>query len=93
MKVHFVKFQRQSTNDFFDICLYLKPRYIIFENVAAFATNQGGANMQAALAGLVKSSYQVRFGVLRAGAHGVPQNRNRWADFLVKLFVLIGQLL
>jgi DNA (cytosine-5)-methyltransferase 1 len=62
---------------FFDVCDFLKPRYILFENVAAFTIENKGVNMETAIAKLVRSSYQVRFGVLRAAAHGVPQNRQR----------------
>jgi DNA (cytosine-5)-methyltransferase 1 len=57
--------------------MYLKPRFIIFENVAAFTTDQKGANLQQALALLVEHGYQVKFGILRAAAHGVPQSRQR----------------
>jgi site-specific DNA-cytosine methylase len=59
------------------VCLYIKPRYILFENVAAFTTDNEGANMQKALSMLVNNGYQVRFNVLRAMAYGIPQNRHR----------------
>jgi DNA (cytosine-5)-methyltransferase 1 len=66
-----------ETPAFFDVCMYLKPNYILFENVAAFATETNGANLQQAMSLLVDNDYQVRFGVLRAAAHGVPQTRQR----------------
>jgi DNA (cytosine-5)-methyltransferase 1 len=67
-----------ETPAFFKVCVYLKPTYIIFENVAAFATESNGANLQQVLSLLVENNYQVRFGVLRAAAHGVPQARQRY---------------
>jgi len=67
-----------ETPAFFEVCVYLKPTYILFENVAAFTTESGGANLQQVLSLLVENKYQVRFGVLRAAAHGVPQARQRY---------------
>jgi site-specific DNA-cytosine methylase len=59
------------------VCLYLRPRFILFENVAAFATDNDGNNLQMSLALLVSNGYQVRFKILRSAAHGVPQTRQR----------------
>jgi site-specific DNA-cytosine methylase len=72
-----MNFQRSATTEFFNVCIYLQPRFVIFENVAAFTTDQKGANLQQALALLVTHGYQVQFGILRAAAHGVPQSRQR----------------
>lgn len=69
--------QCDGTIVFVEVSVYLKPRFIIFENVASFLTASNGKNMQRVLNILIAHQYQVRFAVLQAAAHGVPQRRRR----------------
>lgn len=69
--------QRQYSQDFFDVALYFEPKYIVFENVAAFISEDNGGYIQQVVASLLKKRYQVRFTVMRAAAFGVPQKRHR----------------
>lgn len=69
--------QRSGSKLFFDVCFYLRPSYILFENVANLIKHDEGTSFQVILASLLANKYQVRFAVLRAAAHGVPQQRRR----------------
>lgn len=69
--------QRSFSNTFVDVCLYLLPQYILYENVANLIAHDHGLVLQKILARLLASDYQVRFAILRAAAHGVPQKRRR----------------
>ncbi|KAH0923581.1 hypothetical protein HID58_023599 [Brassica napus] len=57
-------------------------RYFLLENVRNFVSFNGGQTFKLTLASLLEMGYQVRFGVLEAGAYGVAQSRKRafiWA--------------
>lgn len=73
----FTALQRGGTKVFIDVCMYLMPRFIIIENVGSFVTDSKGKHMQKVLNRLIAHHYQVRFSVLQAAAHGVPQRRRR----------------
>ncbi|KAG7537210.1 C-5 cytosine methyltransferase [Arabidopsis suecica] len=61
---------------------YFRPRYFLLENVRTFVSFNKGQTFQLTLASLLEMGYQVRFGILEAGAYGVSQSRKRafiWA--------------
>lgn len=56
---------------------YYRPKVVVFENVRDFAQFERGKILKATISCLLNMSYQVKFGVLQAGQHGVPQSRRR----------------
>ncbi|KAK2987011.1 hypothetical protein RJ640_024909 [Escallonia rubra] len=61
---------------------YFRPKFFLLENVRNFVSFNKGQTFQLTLASLLKMGYQVRFGILEAGAYGVSQSRRRafiWA--------------
>ncbi|KFK37543.1 dna methyltransferase 2 [Arabis alpina] len=61
---------------------YFRPKYFLLENVRTFVTHNKGQTFRLTLASLLEMGYQVRFGILEAGAYGVSQSRKRafiWA--------------
>ncbi|KAF1897087.1 hypothetical protein Lal_00034789 [Lupinus albus] len=61
---------------------YFRPRYFLLENVRNFVSFNKGQTFRLTLASLLEMGYQVRFGILEAGAFGVSQCRKRafiWA--------------
>lgn len=62
---------------FMDIVEYLKPRYILMENVVDIAKFAGGVLVCYAIGRLISMNYQARLGIMAAGSYGVPQCRLR----------------
>ncbi|KAI4310841.1 hypothetical protein MLD38_035791 [Melastoma candidum] len=61
---------------------YFRPKYFLLENVRNFVSFNKGQTFCLTLASLLEMGYQVRFGILEAGAYGVSQSRKRafiWA--------------
>ncbi|WCJ34051.1 DNA (cytosine-5)-methyltransferase 1 [Euphorbia peplus] len=62
---------------FMDIVEYLKPTYVLMENVVDILRFAGGFLASYATGRLVSMNYQTRMGMMAAGAYGVPQYRMR----------------
>lgn len=60
-----------------DIVQYLKPKYILMENVVDIAKFADGTLVCYAIGRLVSMNYQARLGIMAAGSYGVPQCRMR----------------
>ncbi|KAH9606515.1 hypothetical protein KSS87_018905 [Heliosperma pusillum] len=67
---------------FMDIVDYLKPKFVLMENVTDILRFDKGSLGRYALSRLVHMRYQARVGIMAAGCYGVPQFRLRaffWA--------------
>ncbi|KAL5697799.1 DNA (cytosine-5-)-methyltransferase [Ranunculus cassubicifolius] len=76
------KVQCEMILAFLSFADYFRPRYFLLENVRTFVSFNKGQTFRLTLASLLEMGYQVRFGVLDAGAYGVSQSRKRafiWA--------------
>ncbi|MED6136627.1 Alpha-1,3-mannosyltransferase cmt1 [Stylosanthes scabra] len=62
---------------FMDIIEFLKPKYVLMENVVDLLKFSGGFLGRYAIGRLVSMNYQARLGILAAGSYGVPQFRMR----------------
>ncbi|KAL2540554.1 DNA (cytosine-5)-methyltransferase CMT3 [Abeliophyllum distichum] len=62
---------------FMDIVAFLKPRFVLMENVVDIVKFSGGFLGRYALGRLVGLDYQTRIGIMAAGAYGLPQFRMR----------------
>ena len=62
---------------FVDIIDYLKPRYVLMENVVDILKFAGGFRGRYAVGRLVSMNYQARLGMMAAGSYGLPQFRMR----------------
>ncbi|KAJ7944080.1 Cytosine-specific methyltransferase [Quillaja saponaria] len=62
---------------YMDIIDYLKPKYVLMENVVDILKFAGGFLGRYAIGRLVSMSYQARMGMMAAGSYGVPQFRMR----------------
>ncbi|GAB2272241.1 Alpha-1,3-mannosyltransferase cmt1 [Dionaea muscipula] len=62
---------------FMDIVNYLKPNYVLMENVVDLLKFAGGFLGRYALGRLVGIGYQTRLGIMAAGSYGLPQVRMR----------------
>lgn len=62
---------------YMDIIDYLKPKYVLMENVVDILKFSDGYLACYAVARLANMSYQARLGIMAAGSYGVPQCRNR----------------
>jgi len=62
---------------FMDIVEFLKPKYVLMENVVDILKMSGGVLGYYAIGRLVSINYQARLGILAAGSFGVPQCRMR----------------
>ncbi|KAL6555477.1 Alpha-1,3-mannosyltransferase cmt1 [Orobanche gracilis] len=63
---------------FMDIVEFLKPRYVLMENVTDILKFAKGQLACYAVGRLVSMNYQARLGIMAAGAYGVPQCRMRF---------------
>jgi DNA (cytosine-5)-methyltransferase 1 len=63
---------------FFQVALYFKPKYVLFENVRGIAAPKHASYLQSLLHMMVQSGYQMRIGFLSAAGLGIPQSRQRW---------------
>ncbi|CAE6198521.1 unnamed protein product [Arabidopsis arenosa] len=76
------KVQCEMILAFLSFADYFRPKYFLLENVKTFVTFHEGHTFQLTLASLLEMGYQVRFGLLEAGAYGISQPRKRafiWA--------------
>nr|XP_043622522.1 DNA (cytosine-5)-methyltransferase 1B-like isoform X2 [Erigeron canadensis] len=76
------KVQCEMILAFLSFAEYFRPKYFLLENVRNFVSFNKGQTFRLALASLLAMGYQVRFGILEAGAFGVSQSRKRafiWA--------------
>ncbi|KFK31662.1 dna (cytosine-5)-methyltransferase [Arabis alpina] len=76
------KVQCEMILAFLSFADYFRPRYFLLENVRNFVSHNKGQTFRLTLASLLEMGYQVRFGILEAGAYGVSQSRKRvfiWA--------------
>nr|GMD71538.1 DNA (cytosine-5)-methyltransferase CMT3-like [Ipomoea batatas] len=62
---------------FMDIVKFLKPRFVLMENVVDIVKFSHGFLGRYALGRLVGMNYQARLGIMAAGAYGLPQFRMR----------------
>lgn len=62
---------------FMDIVDFLKPKYVLMENVVDILKFAGGCLGRYALSRLIGMNYQARLGILAAGSFGLPQFRLR----------------
>ncbi|XP_050232648.1 putative DNA (cytosine-5)-methyltransferase CMT1 [Mercurialis annua] len=62
---------------YMDIVEYLKPKYVLMENVVDILKFAGGFLVRYALGRLVSMNYQGRLGMMAAGSYGLPQFRMR----------------
>ncbi|KAI4327813.1 hypothetical protein L6164_020231 [Bauhinia variegata] len=62
---------------FMDIIEYLKPKYVLMENVVDILKFAGGFLGRYAIGRLVSMDYQARMGMMAAGSYGLPQFRMR----------------
>ncbi|CAA7027839.1 unnamed protein product [Microthlaspi erraticum] len=76
------KVQCEMILAFLSFADYFRPRYFLLENVRNLVSFNKGQTFRLTLASLLEMGYQVRFGILEAGAYGVSQSRKRafiWA--------------
>ncbi|WOK98331.1 DNA (cytosine-5)-methyltransferase 1B-like [Canna indica] len=76
------KVQCEMILAFLSFAEYFRPKFFLLENVRNFVSFNKGQTFRLALASLLAMGYQVRFGILEAGAFGVSQSRKRafiWA--------------
>lgn len=76
------KVQCEMILAFLSFADYFRPKYFLLENVRNFVSYNKGQTFRLTLASLLDMGYQVRFGILEAGAYGVSQSRKRafiWA--------------
>ncbi|KAL3524578.1 hypothetical protein ACH5RR_012950 [Cinchona calisaya] len=76
------KVQCEMILAFLSFADYYRPKHFLLENVRNFVSFNQGQTFRLTLASLLEMGYQVRFGILEAGAYGVPQSRKRafiWA--------------
>lgn len=62
---------------FMDIVNFLRPKYVLMENVVDILRFAKGCLGRYALSRLVHSNYQARIGIMAAGCYGLPQFRLR----------------
>lgn len=60
-----------------DIVEFLKPKYVLMENVVDILKFDKASLGRYALSRLVHMKYQARFGIIAAGCYGLPQFRLR----------------
>ncbi|KAG5123680.1 hypothetical protein JHK82_030417 [Glycine max] len=62
---------------YMDIIDFLKPKYVLMENVVDILRFSGGYLGRYAICRLVAMNYQARMGMMAAGSYGLPQFRMR----------------
>ncbi|XP_038712503.1 DNA (cytosine-5)-methyltransferase 1B-like [Tripterygium wilfordii] len=76
------KVQCEMILSFLSFVDYFRPKFFLLENVRNFVSFNKGQTFRLTLTSLLALGYQVRFGILEAGAYGVAQSRKRafiWA--------------
>ncbi|KAL1822186.1 hypothetical protein ACET3Z_008964 [Daucus carota] len=71
------KVQCEMILAFLSFADYYRPKYFLLDNVRNFVSLNKGQTFCLAIASLLEMGYQVRFGILEAGAFGVPQSWKR----------------
>jgi DNA (cytosine-5)-methyltransferase 1 len=66
---------------FLDFVDYLRPSYVLMENVPGLLSMEQGRVIERLINALSSCGYTSRLGVLQAGYYGLPQNR--WRVFIV----------
>lgn len=61
-----------------DIVEFLKPRFVLMENVTDILKFAKSVLSRYAVGRLISMHYQTRLGIMAAGAYGVPQCRMRF---------------
>ncbi|XP_048425983.1 DNA (cytosine-5)-methyltransferase CMT3 isoform X2 [Pyrus x bretschneideri] len=69
--------KNQQLEVYMDIVQYLKPKFVLMENVVDILKFADGFLGRYALGRLVDMNYQARMGMMAAGAYGLPQFRMR----------------
>lgn len=80
---------------FMDIVEFLKPKYVLMENVVDILKFAQGFMGRYALSRLVAMNYQARLGMMVAGCYGLPQFRMRvflWGACPTKVCFFLSQL-
>ncbi|CAN1814163.1 DNA (cytosine-5)-methyltransferase 1 [Linum perenne] len=62
---------------YMDVVKYLRPKYVLMENVVDILKFANGYLGRYAVGRLIEMNYQTRIGMLAAGAYGLPQFRMR----------------
>ena len=62
---------------FMDIVNYLRPKYVLMENVVDILKFANGFLGRYAMSRLISMNYQTRLGMMVAGCYGLPQFRMR----------------
>jgi DNA (cytosine-5)-methyltransferase 1 len=65
---------------FLDFVDFLKPNFVLIENVPGMLSLDSGRAIRLLLASLQELGYRVALGILQAGHYGLPQNR--WRVFV-----------
>ncbi|XP_052197466.1 LOW QUALITY PROTEIN: DNA (cytosine-5)-methyltransferase 1-like [Diospyros lotus] len=76
------KVQCEMILAFLSFADYFRPKFFLLENVRNFVSFNKGQTFRLTVASLLEMGYQVRFGILEAGAFGISQSRKRafiWA--------------
>ncbi|CAO2815256.1 unnamed protein product [Amaranthus hypochondriacus] len=76
------KVQCEMILTFLSFADYFRPKYVVLENLGNFVSFNKGQTFRLSLASLLEMGYQVKFGILEAGAFGVSQSRKHafiWA--------------
>lgn len=73
---------------FMDIVDFLRPKYVLMENVVDLMKFAGGFLGRYAVGRLVGMNFQTRMGIMAAGSYGLPQFRLRvflWGAHISKV--------
>nr|CAH7742223.1 unnamed protein product [Callosobruchus chinensis] len=71
-------FKNSLVVSFLSYCEYLRPKYVVLENVRNFVSFKRSMVLKLTLRCLIAIGYQVTFGIVQAGHYGVPQTRRRF---------------
>ncbi|XP_012835278.1 PREDICTED: DNA (cytosine-5)-methyltransferase CMT3-like [Erythranthe guttata] len=69
--------KNEQLSIFMDIVAFLRPKFVLMENVVDIVRFAGGFLGRYALGRLLSMDYQARMGMMAAGAYGLPQFRMR----------------
>ncbi|RAL47906.1 hypothetical protein DM860_017384 [Cuscuta australis] len=69
--------KNEQMKTFMDLVDFLRPKFVLMENVVDLFKFSSGFHGRYALSRLVGMNYQARMGMLAAGAYGLPQFRMR----------------
>ena len=69
--------KNQQIVTFMDFVAYLKPKFVLMENVADILKFSDGFLGKYAVSRLIALNYQTRLGIMVAGSYGLPQVRMR----------------